>query len=355
MSSPRTKAILKGCSLGCGALALLVALGALWISHIVHQQSADPQITEYHPFRSPAAQARFLTHYDERGKAWPVAVEERLVRNSWGKTFVRVSGPGEAPALVLLPGAGGSSLQWLPNIERLSSDHRVYAVDNICDFGRSVFTRRLTSAGDFTDWLDQVLTGLALDDGVSLMGLSYGGWIASQYALAHPERLESVILIAPAGTVQNLSSGFIKRAIMAAIPHPAMTRNLIHWLAADSLAAGEDVQLMLEASIDDAYLALSSFEFRQMVNPHVLTDEELSSFDVPVLFLVGENEKIYSPLAAVERLNRVNPAIETRVVQGAGHDLTLVKAELVDSLVLQFLAEAAPGDPRASGDPAPAE
>ncbi len=96
---------------------------------------------DHHPFRSPAARARFLERYDRRAESWPVASEPAMIATSFGQTFVRVSGPAGAPPLVLLHGIGGSSLQWAANVAALSSGHRVFAVDHISDHGRSVSAR----------------------------------------------------------------------------------------------------------------------------------------------------------------------------------------------------------------------
>jgi pimeloyl-ACP methyl ester carboxylesterase len=63
----------------------------------------------------------------------------------------------------------------------------------------------------------------------------------------------------------------------------------------------------------------------------------LRGINVPTLFLVGENEKIYAAQEAVQRLSRVAPQIETAVIPDAGHDLTIVQAELVNRLVVAFL------------------
>ena len=62
------------------------------------------------------------------------------------------------------------------------------------------------------------------------------------------------------------------------------------------------------------------------------------------LFLVGENEKIYSAQAAIQRLNEVAPEIEAVMIPDAGHDLTLVQADLVDTIILDFLGQ--DGDPQ---------
>ena len=79
-----------------------------------------------------------------------------------------------------LHGASATSLMFAPNVAAWAERFRVHAVDNVHDFGRSVYVRDLKSADDYVDWLDQVLDGLGLGQRVNLLGLSYGGWVASQ-------------------------------------------------------------------------------------------------------------------------------------------------------------------------------
>ena len=152
--------------------------------------------SSFHPFRSEKARQGYLANYDRRASQWPVAAQGRLVETSGGQTYVRISGPSDAPPLVLLPGVNASSLMWLPNISELSQNYRVYAVDNIYDFGRSVWKRPMLTASDFVNWLDELFTQLGLGENINLMGISYGGWIASQYALHRPGRLKKLVLLA---------------------------------------------------------------------------------------------------------------------------------------------------------------
>ena len=145
--------------------------------------------TAYHPFRSAKAKEEYLTYYDKKSEAWPVASENRVVETYYGKTFVRISGPSDAPPLVLLPGAAASSLMWKYSIKSLSERYCVYAIDNIYDVGRSVYSRRMKSSDDFVSWLDELFTTLKLGNNINLMGLSYGGWLTAKYALHHPEKV----------------------------------------------------------------------------------------------------------------------------------------------------------------------
>ena len=312
-------------------LILLAIAGALYMA----SASGDTD-SPHHPFRSAEAKDRYLAVYDSVAREWPVPAETTSVRTSYGTTFVRISGPDSAPPLVLLHGAGGSALQWRWNIAAWSEDYRTYAVDVISDNGRSVSSRDPREAEEFVAWLNETFDALGLGVEIHLVGLSYGGWIAAQYAVHKPERLQSVALLAPAGTVQPLSFGWIRRAAMCALPARRFTRGFLHWLLED-LAQNQENRELLEREIDVAYLAIQSYKLRRMVNPSILSDSELAGLAVPTLFIIGENEKIYPAQAAVERLTRVAPQIHTEVIPGAGHDLTIVQANLVNHTVLEFL------------------
>jgi pimeloyl-ACP methyl ester carboxylesterase len=294
------------------------------------------ELPAYHPFRSAEAKAQYLSIYEKRAKDWPVDSETRMVYTSYGQTFVRISGPAGAPPLVLLPGASVSSMMWAPNIKALSEHYQTYAVDNIYDIGLSVYTRIITRPDDFVNWLDDLFSALELGDKINLMGVSYGGWLTSQYTLRFPNRLAKIVLLAPAATVLPLRFAFVVRMMLALVPHRYFTRSFMHWLFADLVKKDK---ALIEEGEDDIFTAYRCFKPKRLVPPTVLEDQELQSIQVPTLYLVGENDKIYSPQKAVERLNKLAPQIKTEVIPNAGHDLTIVQAEMVNRKVLEFLKQ----------------
>lgn len=292
------------------------------------------KMTEYHPFKSQDTKEKYLKLYNMQANKWPVSSESKTINTSYGQTFVRISGASDALPLVLLPGMGSNSLMWQPNIENLSKEYKVYAVDNVYDYGRSVYTQEMKCTDDFVEWLEELFDGLKLGNNINLMGLSYGGWLTSQYVLQFPERLNKIVLLAPAATILPIRTGFIIRAICTLLPFQYFTKSFIYWILEDLAKKKKET---VENESNMAFLASRCFKPKRLPDPTVLEDNELKRINVPALYLVGENEKIYSAKKATQRLNEVAPQIKTEIIPNAGHDLNASQADIVNEKVLEFL------------------
>jgi pimeloyl-ACP methyl ester carboxylesterase len=298
----------------------------------------------FYPFRSERAKAEYEAFCLDRAKAWPLASETMLVDTASGQTFVRASGRISDPPLVLLPGARSGSLMWIHHIAVLSAHYRTYALDVINDVGLSVNRRDISKPEDYVNWLDEVLTVLVPEGQLSLMGISFGGWIAGQYALRFPGRLRDVVLLAPGCTVLPTSFAFYVQIVFLSLPvswFGGRLRRTFQWLFRDAVQSGGAPAAEVEQVIADLEMYDRLFDLPRPPWPTVIDDKGWQGFRVPCLFLAGENEKIYSAKAAVRRLNRVAPQVNAEIIPGAGHDLTIVQADLVLSKVLAFLGERA--------------
>jgi pimeloyl-ACP methyl ester carboxylesterase len=275
----------------------------------------------------------------ERATSWPVASETKLIETLSGQTFVRLSGNPTDPPLVLLAGSRSNSLMWIPNIAALSAHYRTYALDSIYDVGLSVNRRKLTKPEDLVSWLDEVLAMLAPEGALRLVGMSYGGWLASQYALRFPQRLQKLVLLAPAATVLPVSLPFLLRAGLLLLPWTVFLKKFLYWLLHDTVQSGETGRAIVDQAIADWIVAQRCFGPLPRIVPTVIQDQALQALQLPTLFLFGEHEKVYSAQKAVRRLNRVAPQIKTEMIPQAGHDLWMVQAELVTRKLLRFLGE----------------
>lgn len=293
------------------------------------------EITEFHPFKSVEAKENYLKLYDEWAKEWPILSEIKMVETSYGETFVRISGPKDAPPLVLLHTMASNSLMWIPNIEELSKNYRTYAVDDIYGHGRSTYTKIIKNPEDFANWLDELFNALELGNNINLVGISYGGWQTSQYALKFPEKLNKIVMIAPAATVLPVSAGFMIRGFLALIPADYFYKKLTYWSLGDFVKKDKE---KAENRVNQLLIALKAFKSKRWISS-VLDDDELKSIKVPALYMVGENEKFYSARKALQRLSNVAPQIKTELIPEAGHDLLFVQTEMCNKKILEFLKE----------------
>ncbi|NOR14269.1 MAG: alpha/beta fold hydrolase, partial [Candidatus Aminicenantes bacterium] len=193
------------------------------------------------------------------------------------------------------------------------------------------------TSDDFVKWLDELFDELGLGVDINLVGLSYGGWITSQYALSRPERLEKIVLIAPVSTVKQLQFDWIWHASLCMIPHRYFFMSFMDWMLEDMARGDEYCRTIMAEEAESGFVALQCFKPRPMVDPTVLSDEDWGKLSIPALFLVGENEKLYPANAAIEQLNRAAPHIKTEVLPNCGHDLTILQAEMVNQILIYFL------------------
>lgn len=109
------------------------------------------------PFKTPGGEAVFRAAYDAVLKQWSVAYEEVDIPSRFGTTHVIVTGPQDAPPLVLLHGIYATSTMWTPNIADFTREHRVYAVDVMGQPSKSVPAEPIRSATDYVTWLTLTL------------------------------------------------------------------------------------------------------------------------------------------------------------------------------------------------------
>jgi pimeloyl-ACP methyl ester carboxylesterase len=290
------------------------------------------------PFKTAGGEAAFLAAYEAAMKLWPVPYEEREIPTRFGMTHVVISGPKQAPPLVLLHGYMATLMMWAPNIADFSREYRVYAVDVMGQPSRSIPAEPIRDRADFVAWLTATLDGLHLGR-VSLAGMSFGGWIALGYAVAKPERVEKLVLLSVGGFMPMAKQFTVRGTLMVFCPARLTVTSFMHWLGVKENPADPDTHGMSKL-VELTYLGLKYFRMPQetaRVMPTVFSDGELRSVQMPTLVLFGDHEVICDPAAALARALRLIPDCRGELLPGPRHEMCARRHELVDARVLDFL------------------
>ncbi|WP_432058825.1 alpha/beta fold hydrolase [Streptomyces sp. bgisy022] len=281
-------------------------------------------------------ESRFLAAYDAVLRQWPVPVRDVDVPTPYGSTRVHVCGPEDGSPVVLLPGGGTTSVVWYATVGALAAAHRVYAVDLMGDFGRSVHDGApLRGAGDLVAWLDAVLDGLGLDR-VHLCGHSYGAWIALRHALHAPRRLAGLVLLDPAQCFVRMSNRYLLRAVLTQLRPAAERPRAFHrW------ETGSDPgdQVWRE------FLDSTATAKRSRVVPMPPPDRHaLRACTVPTLVVAAERSRAHDASRMAAAARRLLPRAQVVTLRGASHhSIPTEQPDALNRLLVDFLGSGDPG------------
>ncbi len=250
---------------------------------------------------------------------------------------------GAGPAVVLVHGFGLDMRMWDRQFAALARDFRVVRYD--CrGFGASgPFDPAVpyTHAADLVALLDHLELGKA-----ALVGLSFGGRVALQTALATPDRVQALALLdavldgVPWDSESQAGMAEVSRQVAAGGVAAGRTAWLAHPLFAPARqdpAVADQLSVMVADFPGQHWLGL---------DPHLPDDERLfdvlERLTVPALVAAGERD-VPGFLAMTETLARRLPAAELVLVKDAGHMVNMEQPDVVNDLLTRFLRRVSAG------------
>ncbi len=145
-----------------------------------------------------------------------------------------LSGPADAPVIVLVHGLGLNRHVWGKYIARLAQRYRVLSYD-LYGHGESAPPPGTPSLTTFSEQLFELLDELAIEC-CSIIGFSLGGMINRRFAMDHPQRLHAlVILNSPHEREPEAQELVEQRALDSAAGGPGATLDatIERWFTAD--------------------------------------------------------------------------------------------------------------------------
>lgn len=278
------------------------------------------------------------------------------------RTFHVEAGPPDAPPVVMLHGLGATNASLLPTLWDLATEYRVLAPD-LPGHGSSAAPYGSYDARFFARWLHDYLDAVGVGSAV-LLGNSLGGRIALEIALLEPDRVDALVLLAPAVAFRRLRQFVpvvrLARPEAAALPLP-MTRGMARVtlrrmfsqparLTPQSYdaAAGEFVRVYKKAAYRVAFFS----SLRQIYLDDAFGDEgfwrRLPSLRTPALFVWGERDRLV-PAGFARHVAAALPDARSVVLPDCGHVPQFELPDVTHAYVREFLSEVSERRTRAPG------
>ena len=233
--------------------------------------------------------------------------------------------------VVLCHGLGGNHAVWFQQVPAFAEDFRVVTWDQR-GFGMSTNRKKDAGPAAAVDDLVTLLDHIGADR-AHLVGQSMGGWAVVGFALAHPERVASLVIADSVGGIMNdvvveILTVSPRRTVPEGVlgSHPAVSPEL------DATKAYLYQQIgSFKGDLDDADMIGKLFSTRH----DAATAGQLR---MPVLCVVGAADDRMPP-AAIREVASLIPGATVTEIEAAGHSPYFEKPDEWNAAVLGFLRD----------------
>jgi esterase len=259
---------------------------------------------------------------------------------------------GEGFPIVIVHGLYGSSDNWLTVAKKLSSNYKVYMIDQR-NHGRSQNSEEHSyeaMKNDLAEFFDQQKIEKAI-----LMGHSMGGKTAMSFAADYPERIEKLIVadIAPKDyfLLNDESQYYLHNNILRAMLELDFSKIESRKQVEDFLNERIDSHQIVQFLLKNVHRNKENHHYEWRLNVQVLYDnldeiikgvnahwfdDRLPITNYPVLFIKGANSNYILP-EDFASIRRIYPEAEILQIPNAGHWLHAEQPQLFMETVLNFL------------------
>lgn len=280
------------------------------------------------------------------GQASSVVAQQTLTMEVNGVTLPYVD-EGHGKPVVFVPAAIVDHRVWEPYREAIARDHRFIAYTQRY-FGTRPWPDDGEQFSSETHSADLAAFIEALGAGpVYLVTWSYGGQVAPQVALAHPELVRGMVHYEP--FVPSLVAE-LPEALQATIAEEAEKYGPAH----QALEAGDEEQaarLFIEAVFqrppggfaeEPEYMRTiwldnaRTLPLQVGITPPAISCDDLATLEQPTLILKGEDSELFYASVA-DTMAQCQPQAEVQVIPGVNHDGTYNAVEPFTAAILDFL------------------
>lgn len=259
-----------------------------------------------------------------------------------------IAGTGQKK-VILVHGLGGSIEAWNENVEPLSDEYTVYAIE-LPGHGKSDKPHVRYTLDFFSQFLSRFVDEFKISR-FHIVGLSFGGAIALRYVINNPEKIDKVILVASAGLDPRMGRLF---SLSNLAPLRKITWIVPRWLFRYyAKATVYDARILSPEIIDLYYKLLKDRDFRQVLlsiqrenfnffgfgsRPLRRLAQDIHTIDKETLIVWGKNDTMI-PVANASKGKQKIAKSQIVVFDKCSHNPQYEKTDDFNKVVAGFLRE----------------
>jgi len=252
-----------------------------------------------------------------------------------------VSGPPDAPTVVLVEGLGYGRWMWNWQVDALADGYETVVWDNR-GTGDSDAPEGPYTIGEMAGDLEAVLDDHGAES-AHVVGASMGGMIAQEYALGYDRAASLALLCTSPGGAEAVETPPEVRERILSVPEELDKREAIRYKMAPALSDGfaADNEELVERIVDWRLESDADDPAREAQAAAVAAfdaGDRLDGLDSPTLIMHGTDDRVL-PVGNAELLHGRIPGSELELFEDGPHLFFIERAEEVNRRLLSFLGE----------------
>ena len=246
---------------------------------------------------------------------------------------------------LFLHGIGGSRYNWLPQLSAVGGVMRAAALD-LRGYGGSALGPKQSTVDDYCADILRVKKMFG-GDRLVLVGLSLGSWIATSFAMRHPEMLAGLVL---SGGCTGMSEASLEEReafrLSRKVPLDAGQTPANFAPAVVKVLAGPNASDAMKEQLFQSMAAIPSATYRDALVCFTTPSErfDFSRLTMPVLMMTGEHDRLAPPAeirGVAERIlgQASRPDIRYETIADAGHVCNVEQPAAYIRILLDFLGK----------------
>jgi pimeloyl-ACP methyl ester carboxylesterase len=270
--------------------------------------------------------------------------QDAAIADKWATVFgakIHYLEAGSGPVVILLHGLGGSTANWAPTIAPLAQKYRVIVPDQI-GFGKSDKPMLNYRVATLVDFLDGFYKQVGVQK-ASLVGNSLGGFTAAAFAIAHPDKVDKLVLVDAAGFA--VTGDLDPKVLNGLNPSTRQqVRDLISLVFYNKEQFSSD--MAIDAFLASRVTAGDQYTIQRFIDSIAhgedVLDGKLGAIKHSTLLIWGREDGL-TQLAMGQRFNKEIAGSQLLIIDKCGHVPQLEKAAEFNAGLLKFLGGAGVG------------
>jgi len=246
---------------------------------------------------------------------------------------------GSGSPLILVHGLGMNRQMWQWQMKSLSAHFTVINYD-LLGHGKSINPEIPCHLSQFTRQLLALMEGMNLDC-CNLVGFSLGGLIVQDFALNHPEKVNTLVILNTAHARTRTERNEVLARVQqvkeygpAATVEDALERWFNNNFSSKNPEIMDKIRSWIMSNDKDIYHGI----YRLFAECDETLKDSISSIRCPTLVMTGENDPGNSP-EMTQRIAKLIPDARAEIIKGLRHMGLVENPEAFNSRLTSFFQE----------------